>query len=96
MTSIEKTIRNEIRKWISIDLDIYFIKEAIKDCYYKISLGEYDSKKKSFIRLHYLKMKKDYIYLKIYSKNIKKISSNDKLLKYFESNLLANGFDIEI
>ena len=51
MASIEKTIRNEIRKWISIDLDIYFIKEAIKDCYYKISLGEYDSKKKVFYKI---------------------------------------------
>ena len=58
MTFIEKTIKNEIRKWISFDMDIYFIKERIKDCYYRISFGDYDSKKKSFIRLYYLKIKK--------------------------------------
>ena len=46
--NIEKSIRSEIRKWISIDLDIYFIKERIKDCYYKISLGSYEDKKKGF------------------------------------------------
>ena len=91
MTTIEKTVLNEIRKWISFDLYIFHIKEKIKDCYYKISLGDYDDKKKSFIRLHYLKMKKDYTYLKIYHNNIKKISSNEKLLCYFESILVANG-----
>ena len=64
MTSIEKTIRNEIRKWISFDLDIFDLKEKIKDCYYKISLGDYNDKKKSFIKLHYLKMKKNTSYLK--------------------------------
>ena len=41
-------------------------------------------------------MKKDYILLKIYHNNIKKISSNEKLLCYFESILVANGFDIKI
>ena len=65
MTTIEKTVSNEIRKWISFDLDTYFIKDQILNFYYKISLGDYDSKKKSFTRLHYLKIKKDYIYLKI-------------------------------
>ena len=92
--NIEKAIRSEIRKWISFDLDIFFIKERIKDCYYKISLGDYDDKKKFFIRLHYLKMKKDYILLKIYNNNIKKISSNEKLLCYLESILVTNGFDL--
>ena len=77
-------------------MDLFHIKEKIKDCYYKISLGDYDSKKKSFIRLHYLKMLKLYIYLKIYHYNIKKISSNEKLLCYLESILVANGFDIKI
>ena len=94
MTTIEKTVLSEIRKWMSFDLDIFHIKEKIKDCYYKISLGDYNDKKKSFIRLHYLKMKKDYIYLKIYHNNIKKISFNEKLLCYLESILLANGFDL--
>ena len=51
MTSIEKTIRNEIRKWISFDLDIFDLKEKIKDCYYKISLGDYNDKKKVFYKI---------------------------------------------
>ena len=94
MTTIEKIVSNEKRKWISFDLDKFLIKEKIKDCYYKISLRDYNDKKKSFIKLHYLKMKKDYILLKIYNNNIKKISSNEKLLCYFESILVANGFDL--
>ena len=40
-------------------------------------------------------MLKDYIYVKIFHYNIKKISSNDKLLCYFETILVANGFDLE-
>ena len=52
-------------------------------------------KKKNFIRLHYLKMYLDYTYLKIYDNEIKKVSSNEKLLKYFESILVANGFNLE-
>ena len=39
-------------------------------------------------------MKRDYIYLKIYHDNIKKIPYNEKLLKYFESVLLAHGCDV--
>ena len=96
MTTIEKTVSNEIRKWMSFDMNIYFINNNIRTCYYDFFLGDYDVKKKSFIRLHYLKMIKHYIYLKIYHYNIKKISSNEKLLSYLESILVANGFDIKI
>ena len=39
-------------------------------------------------------MQRDYIYLKIYHENIKKITSNEKLLKYFESVLVARGIDL--
>lgn len=39
-------------------------------------------------------MKRDYYYLKIYHDNIKKTLDNEKLLKYYESILLANGFDV--
>ena len=96
MTTIEKTVLSEIRKWGSFDMDLFIINDQISSCYNKISLGDYDSKKKSFIRLHYLKMKRDYIYLKIYHYNIKKILSNKKLLFYFKIILFANGFDIKI
>lgn len=50
--------------------------------------------KKSFINLHFIKILKQYIYLKFYHENIKKINRNERLLKYFESVLLANGFDL--
>ena len=93
--TIEKTILSEIRKWGLFKSSIFIINNHIHNYYYKISLGDYDDKKKSFIRLHYLKMLKYYIYLKIYHYNIKKISSNEKLLCYFESILVANEFDIE-
>ena len=38
----------------------------------------------------------DYFYLKIYNDKIKKVSSNEKLLKYFESVLLSHGFDVTV
>lgn len=37
----------------------------------------------------------DYNYLKIYHNNIKKNLYNKKLLNYFESILIDNGFDIK-
>ena len=97
MTTIEKTISNEIRKWNSFDLFLFHVKKRIKDCYYKISSGDYDSKKNYFKMLHYLKMEKEYIYLKMYKDNIKKPSlNNEKLLCYLGSILVANGFDRKI
>ena len=94
--NIEKTVSNEIRKWASFDMDLFLINDQISSCYNKISLGDYDDKKKYFIRLHYLKIKKNYIYLKIHNNNIKKISNNEKLLYYLESILLAKGYNLEI
>ena len=85
------TVSDEIRKWISFDMDLFIINDQISDCYNKIFLGDYNDKKSSFNRLHYLKMINHFIYLKIYNNNIKKISSNEKLLCYLESILLANG-----
>ena len=75
---------------------MYLIKDSIKKGYHDISVGDYEDKKKSFIRLHYLKMKKKYILLKIYHNEIKKISSNEKLLNYFETILIDNGFNLKI
>ena len=94
--AIEKTVLSKIRKWALFNMDIFFINDKISHYYYKIYLGDYDDKKKSFNRLHYLKMLKQFIYLKIYHYNIKKISSNEKLLCYFESILVDNGFDREL
>ena len=96
MATIKKIISNEIRKWISFDLFLFHVKERIKDCYYEISSGDYDSKKNYFNMLHYLKMEKEYIYLKMYNDNIKKLSlNNEKLLCYLDSFLVANGFDLK-
>ena len=92
--TIEKTVSKEIEKWSKFERKLFIINDIITLSYRDISLGDYDYKKKSFINLHYLKMKRDYIYLKIYHYNIKKLSSNDRLLCYLESILVANGFDL--
>ena len=34
MTTIEKTVSNEIRKWMSFDMNIYFINNNIRTCYH--------------------------------------------------------------
>ena len=85
METIRKTISNEIRKWISYDMELFRINEQISDCYKNIILLDNDTKKHYFNRLHFLK---------IYHNKIKKISNNEKLLFYLESILLANGFDL--
>ena len=95
MTTIEKAVSKEIEKWSKFRCNLIVIKDLISISYCDISLEDNDTKKNYFINLHYLKMKKDYIYLKIYHYNIKKLSSNEKLLCYFESILVANGFDLE-
>ena len=92
--NIVKTVRSEIRKWMLFDSSLFVKKDIIKLEYRNISLGNYKDKKKAFINLHYLKMYLDYNYLKIYYNNIKKNLYNEKLLNYFESILVANGFDI--
>ena len=94
--SIEKTVSKEIEKWIKFERKLFIIKDIISLSYRDISLGDYEDKKKTFIRLHYLKMELHYIYLKIYNYNIKKLSSNDKLLNYFESILKQKGFNLEL
>ena len=48
--------------------------------------------KKSFINLHFIKILKQYNYLNFYHKNIKKLKRNERLLCYFKSILVANGF----
>ena len=94
METIRKTISNEIRKWNSIDMQLFVINDRISSCYNILIIGDYDSKKNFFNILHYLKMKRDYIFIKFYHNNIKKTSHNEKLLHYLESILLANGFDL--
>ena len=94
ISCIKKITSNEVEKWEKIRCSLFIRNDLIKLNYREISLSNNDKKKKSFISLHYLKMKRDYIYLKIYHDNIKKTLSNEKLLKYFESVLLSHGFDV--
>ena len=94
MTSIIETVFIEKRKWSNFAMDYYLIKSRIIDCYKKIASGSYQDKKQSFNIQHYLKMQKDYITLKIFHDNIKKNLSNEKLLKYYESVLIAYGFNL--
>ena len=91
---INKSISNEIRKWIRFNADIFLINDLIFYCYKNLITGNLDSKKDNFKRIHFLKIKKYYIYLKIYHDNIKKTLANEKLLKHFESVLVANGFKL--
>ena len=39
------TVSNEIRKWISFDMDLFIINDQISDCYNKFFLGDYNDKK---------------------------------------------------
>ena len=93
MINIEKTVSNEIKKWVPINKEIYYIKIKIVE-YYKI-INYVNESKDYFNRLHYFKMLKDYIYLKAYYYNIKKTTSNYKLLCYFESILTPIGLDFK-
>ena len=93
ISGVKKITSNEVEKWKKNGCNLFVRNDLIKLTYREISLLDND-RKKSFIDLRYLKMKRDYIYLKIYHDNIKKISSNEKLLKYFESVLVAHGFDL--
>lgn len=43
--NIEKTVRREIRKWISFDCSLFVRKDLIKLEYYNISFGSYNVKK---------------------------------------------------
>ena len=72
MATIQKTVSNEIKKWSLFNSRIIILNNLISDYYYDISFGDYDLKKKAFSRLHYLKMLRHFIYLKIYHNNIKK------------------------
>ena len=94
ISSIRNCIKLEVEKWGRNRCSLYVRNDLIKLTYKEISTLRNDLKKKSFIRLHYLKMKRDYMYLKIYHDNVKKTLSNEKLLKYFEYVLLAHGFDV--
>ena len=43
--NMEKNIRSEISKWLSFDVDLYLVKDSIKEAYHNISVGDYEDKK---------------------------------------------------
>ena len=45
METIRKTISNEIRKWNSIDMQLFVINDRISSCYNILIIGDYDAKK---------------------------------------------------
>ena len=89
ISCVKKITSNEVEKWGKIRCSLFVRNDLIKLTYREISSLNND-RKKSFISLHYLKMKRDYIYLKIYHDSVKKTLSNEKLLKYFESVLFTD------
>ena len=94
ISCVKKITSNEVEKWGKIRCSLFVGNDLIKLTYREISLLNNDRKKSFFFSLHYLEMKRDYLYLKIYHNNIKKTLSNEKLLKYFESVLLSHGFNV--
>ena len=95
MANIVKTVLSEIEKWDLFSTSLFIINAHIQVYYDKISFGNYEDKKKNFNILHDLKMIKHYRYLNIYHNNVKKELSNEKKLCYFESILVAKGYDLE-
>ena len=72
MTTIAKRVYHEKRVWFGFDLDLHFLNEKIFNCYRKISLGDYEDKKKYFKDLHYIKIQKDLINLNMCHYRIKR------------------------
>ena len=76
---INKSISNEFKKWSRINSEIFVINDAISYFYKNLNTGDLDSKKDSFRRLHFFKVKKYYFYIKMYNDFIKKTSTNEKI-----------------
>ena len=90
MTSLIETVLNEKRKWGIFTIDYFLIKNRIINCYKSIASGL--EKEESFTNLHYLKIQKDYIVLKMFYENITKRPTDKKLLSYYEAVLIAQGY----
>ena len=87
---IKKLVIKEKRLWFSFDLSIFYINIRINNYYNRLNLEDIISKRNLFKELHYLKMLKQYIFLKMYHDKIKKTLSNEKLINYFETTLKQN------
>ena len=86
----QKAILRDRKKFQIFKSDVNFL-NSIESCLYKNIFSGIDVKK-SFINLHFIKILKQYNYLNFYHKNIKKLKRNERLLCYFKSILVTNGF----
>ena len=87
----KKAILRDMKKCYIFKSNLRFLNSNESYLYRNIFLGI--DVKKSFINLHFIKILKQYNYLNFYHENIKKLNRNERLLCYFESILVANGFD---
>lgn len=71
-------------------MSIYYINTRIINYYNRLNLEDIISKRKLFKELHYLKILKQYLFLKMYNDKIKNTLSNKKLINYFETTLKQN------
>ena len=89
----QKAKLKDIKIYHIFKINIRYLNSFESYLYKNICLGI--DVKKSFINLHFIKVLKQYIYLNFYHESIKKINRNERLLKYFESVLVSNGFKLE-
>ena len=75
MLIIKENIDKVLSKWRSYNVSLNVLNHQLESLYFLIYFGGKEHKKK-FKDLHYLKMKRDYIYLKIYHNEIKTISDH--------------------
>ena len=96
MTSINKTVEIEIEKWHKFNTSLKCLDTFIYCLHIDLVEEDFSTKKENFALLHFLKIKKNYLNLKIYHSNIKHLSSsNEKLMFYLENILIKKGFNLE-
>ena len=91
---VKKFISDEYRIMRSINMEIFLINDAITYFYKNLNSGDLEFTKDIFKRLHFYKVKKYYLYIKLYNFFVKRSDRNEKLLKHFEFVLLSNRFQI--
>ena len=94
MMNIKENVNKVLTKWRSYNVSLNVLNNQLNSNYFLICNGTKELKKEKFKYFHYLKMKRDYIYLKICQNEVKNNISNEKLLNYFESTLKQKGYDL--
>ena len=86
----QKAILRDKKKFQNFKFHLNIINGFEKCIYIDIILG--NNVKESFNELHYVKMLKNYKYLKFYHENIKKFNYNERLLCYLEEVIKKNYY----